>query len=107
MHEHTPIGRSSAVCFSHDILPCTHTSAALQEPLDRFYKISNGALEAIAELIATFKDGVPPSPKDLYEMLKVTSEEVKAAASGKRSVLTSRESLRKAIEGLLDGLITA
>lgn len=79
----------------------------MQEPLEKFYKISNGALEAIAELVSALTDNSPPPPRELYEMLKVTSEDIKAAALGKRPVLATRECLKKVVESLLDGLITA
>ncbi len=64
-------------------------------------------MEAIAELAAAMLDSAPPGPKELFEMLKIGPDDIKAAALSKRPVYASREALKKAVESMLDGLITA
>jgi hypothetical protein len=92
---------------AHFFVLLSYFRAALQEPLEKFYKISNGALEAIAELVSALTDSSPPSPQQLYQMLKISPEDIKAAALGKRSVFASKDCLKTVVESLLDGLITA
>jgi hypothetical protein len=64
-------------------------------------------MEAIAELAAAMMESAPLGPKELFEMLKIGPDDLKAAAMSKRSIFVSREALKKAVESMLDGLITA
>mmetsp|Transcript_19756 Transcript_19756/g.48485 ORF Transcript_19756/g.48485 Transcript_19756/m.48485 type:complete len:377 (-) Transcript_19756:662-1792(-) len=86
---------------------CHPAMAGLKEPLERFFKTSGGAVDAIAELLAVMSEEPPPPPKELLETLGITPDDIKAAAEAKKPVVASRSGLDKAVEDILDGAVPA